>query len=125
MAFKRLLDPRRWPAPIVFLVVLITMFLLGGAIVSLAIHMMGSREAFAAARQVALPWLFLWRWACYASLVVGWTRFWKPCVVKRLNEDRDGGEAARERLARLEYLAIGAMVCIEIFNLTDWLGGEP
>ena len=125
MALKRLIDPRRWPTPIVFLAALILVFLLSGAVVSLAIRLMGSQEAFAAAKQAALPWLFLWRWACYAGLIVGWIRLWKPRVVKRLNEDRDGGDAARTRLAHLEYLVLGAMVCIEAFNLIDWLGGKP
>ena len=124
MAFKRLIVPRRWPSAIVFLVVLLLMLLLSGTIVSLAIQLMGSQEAFVAAKQAALPWLFLWRWACYAGLIVSWIRLWKPRVVKRLNEDRDGGAAARERLTRLEYLVMGAMICIEIFNLIDWLGGR-
>ncbi|QEA38650.1 hypothetical protein FGL86_05870 [Pistricoccus aurantiacus] len=123
MAFKRFIDPRRWPSPLVFLVALVGVFFISGVVVSLAIHLLGSRDAFAAARQAALPWLFVWRWACYAGLIVGWVRLWKPRVVKRLNEDRDGGDEARSRLKRLEALAIGAMVSIEIFNLIDWLGG--
>lgn len=124
MTRKRLLDPRRWPSLVVFPVVLVLVFLLGSLLASLGIQLMGSRAAFDAAKQAALPWLFLWRWACYAGLAVGWIRLWKPRVVQRLNEDRDGGQAARQRLARLEYLAIGALVCIELFNLIDWLGGE-
>lgn len=124
MALKRFLDPRRWPSPLVFLVALVGALILSGVIASLAIHLMGSQDAFTAARQAALPWLFLWRWACYAAIVIGWMRFWKPRVVRRLNEDRDGGDAARERLKRLEILTIGVMGCIEVFNLIDWLGGE-
>ena len=77
MALKRLIDPRRWPAPIVFLAALVLTFLLSGAVVSLAIRLMGSQEACCSA--VA----FLWRWACYAGLIIGWTRLWKPRVVKR------------------------------------------
>lgn len=125
MMLRRLLDPRRWPSIVVFPVVLVVMFLLGSLLASLGVHLMGSRAAFDAARQAALPWLFLWRWACYAGLIVGWIRLWKPRVVRRLAEDRDGGQAARHRLVRLERLAIGALVCIELFNLIDWLGGEP
>lgn len=76
-----------------------------------------------AAKQRALPWLFLWRWACYAGLIVAWIQLWKPHVVARLDQDRDGGGAARARLKRIEALAIGAMVCLEFVNLADWLGG--
>nr|WP_298411690.1 hypothetical protein [uncultured Halomonas sp.] len=123
MTLKRLIDPRRWSSGVVFLVTLLGIVFLSGAIVSLAIHFLGSQEAFMAARQRALPWLFLWRWACYAGLVVAWVYLWKPRVVMRLNEDRDGGEAARARLKRLEWLGIGAMACIELVNLVDWLGG--
>lgn len=125
MSFKRFIDPRRWPSLLVFLVALVGVFFISGIVISLAIHFMGSQEAFEAARQAALPWLFVWRWICYAVLVVGWIHFWKPRVVTRLNEDRDGGGEARSRLKRLERLAMGAMVGIEIFNLIDWLGGAP
>ncbi|NRB57518.1 MAG: hypothetical protein HRU39_16310 [Salinicola sp.] len=121
---RRLIDPRRWPFPVIFVVALIGVFLLSGVIVSLAIQMMGSREAFSAAKQAALPWLFLWRWGCYAFLILAWLKLWKPRVITRLNEDRDGGAAARERLKRLEILTLVVMAAIELFNLLDWLGGE-
>ncbi|WP_186764386.1 hypothetical protein [Pistricoccus aurantiacus] len=125
MTFMRLLDPRHWPSPLVFLVALVGMFALSGVVVSLAIQLMGSREAFVAAKQAALPWLFVWRWACYAGLALVWRRVWKPRVIMCLNEDRDGGSAARAGLKRLETLAIGAVACVELFNLIDWLGGSP
>ncbi|OHZ00181.1 hypothetical protein [Salinicola sp. MIT1003] len=120
----KLIDPRRWPSPVVFVVALIGVFLLSGVVVSLAIQLMGSREAFAAAKQAALPWLFLWRWACYAALILAWLKLWKPRVLARLGEDRDGGEAARDRLKRLESLTLVVMVGIELFNVLDWLGGR-
>ncbi|MBZ9559075.1 MULTISPECIES: hypothetical protein [unclassified Modicisalibacter] len=122
MTRSRLIDPRRWPSLVVFFVVLVLMVLLSGAIVSLGIHLMESREAFEAARRAALPWLFLWRWACYATLVTAWVRLWKPRVLERLAEDDDGGVAARQRLGRIERLAIGVMAGIELLNLIDWLG---
>lgn len=124
MTLRRFIDPRQWPSLVVFPVVLLLVFMLGNLLASLNIHWMGSRAAFDAAKQAALPWLFLWRWACYAGLIVGWIRLWKPRVVQRLNEDDDGGEAARHRLTRLERLVVGAMVGVELFNLIDWLGGE-
>lgn len=123
MTLKRLMDPRRWPSPLVFLVVLVLAFVLSGVIASLAIKLMGSQEAFHAAKHAALPWLFLWRWVCYTGLIMGWVRLWRPRVTRRLDEDDDGGQAARARLKRLECLAVGAMACIELFNLIDWLGG--
>ncbi|MCS2611028.1 hypothetical protein [Halomonas dongshanensis] len=124
MFLKRLIDPRRWPSPVVFVVVLIGMFLLSGMIVLLSIQMMGSREAFMAVKQAALPWLFVWRWICYAVLIVAWVKRWKPHVLTRLSQDRDGGAAARERLKRLEALTLGVMATIELFNVLDWLGGQ-
>lgn len=119
---KRVFDPRQWPSPVVFMVVLLAMVLLSGVIASLSIKLMGSSDAFAAVKQAALPWLFLWRWACYAGLIAAWILAWKPRVVSRLNEDRDGGIAARERLRRLEIFAVAVMACIELYNLIDWLG---
>ncbi|REC93374.1 hypothetical protein [Kushneria indalinina] len=124
MFIKRLLNPKRWPSIVVFGMVLIGVFFLSGVIVSLVTHLMGSREVFAAAKQAALPWLFLWRWACYAGLIVAWLRVWKPRVLKHLAKDRDGGEAARGRLKRLEILTLIAMAGIELFNTIDWLGGD-
>lgn len=124
MSVKRLIDPRQWPSIVVFGMALIAVFLLSGVIVSLVAHLMGSREVFATVKQAVLPWLFLWRWACYAGLIVAWLRLWKPRVLKYLGEDRDGGEAARGRLKRLEILTLIAMAGIELFNAIDWLGGS-
>lgn len=124
MALKRFIDPRQWPSIVVFPVAVVLVFLLGGMLASIGIHLMGSRAAFEAAKQAALPWFFLWRWACYAGLIACWVHVGKPRVVQRLNEDADGGEAARHRLTRLERLVIGVMVCIELFNLIDWLGDD-
>lgn len=118
---RKVVDPRRWPSLLVFFAVLVLMLIISGPIASLGIHYMGNKAAIEAARQAALPWLFLWRWACYAVLITGWLRTWKPRVLRRLNEDTDGGTEAREGLRRLERLAIGIMACIEVFNLLSWM----
>lgn len=123
MTLPRLLDPRRWPSLMVFGMALVGAFVVCGAIVALGIRMMGSQAAFEAAWGQTTPWLFLWRWACYAGLVVGWMKLWRPRLVRQLVEDTDGGEEARLRLKRLERYAIGVMVVIELFNLIDWMGG--
>lgn len=122
MVLRRLLNPRRWPSPVVFTVVLIAVLLFSGLIASLGILLAGSRDAFERATQAALPWLMLWRFLCYAGGIAAWLRLWKPRVIKRLNEDQDGGAEARQRLRRLETLSIVALVCIELYNLIDWLG---
>lgn len=123
MTWRRWVDPRRWPSLVLAGVTLLIVILVSGAIASFGVRFMGSQAAFEAARQQALPWLFLWRWACYGGLAYGWLRHWKPGVLAQLAKDDDRGAAARERLVRLERLAVGVAMFIEGYNLLDWLGG--
>lgn len=123
MTLKRWLDPRQWPSLVVAGVTLALVILLSGMIASLGIRFMGSREAFEAARQQALPWLFLWRWACYGVLIACWLKVWKPKLLRQLSKDSEGGTLARQKLTRLERLCVCAMVFVEGYNLADWLGG--
>lgn len=123
MTLTRLLNPRQWPSFVVFCLTLIGAFVVCGVIVALGVRMIGSHAAFQAAWGQASPWLFLWRWVCYAGVILGWLRLWRLRVIRRLEEDADGGVEARSRLKRLERYAIGVMVAIELFNLLDWMGG--
>lgn len=115
------LHPRRWPAPVVIIVSMFAVFMIGAMVVSIGSRVAGSVADFHTALIEARPWFFAWRIAMYAHVIAVWWKIYRPALMSRLSEDKDGGHAARARLAQLERLCIGLMVLNEVTNLAAWM----
>ncbi|WP_445000229.1 hypothetical protein [Halomonas mongoliensis] len=116
-------NPRRWPSLLVAMAVLVTMFLLSGVILAISVRLFGGLEAHHDAWQAAWPWLLIWRLSLYAALALVWWRKVRPRAVARLRRDRDDGRQALAKLRRLELMALGILVLLEVTNLINQLGG--
>ncbi|QJQ97787.1 hypothetical protein [Halomonas sp. PGE1] len=121
------LNPARWPSLLVAMAVLVVMFLLSGAILAVSVRLLGGLEAhhsaWQAAWQAAWPWLLAWRMSLYAALALVWWRKVRHRAVARLRRDRDDGQQALAKLRRLELMALGILVLLEVTNLINQLGG--
>ena len=116
-------NPRRWPSLLVAMAVLVTMFLLSGVILAISVRLLGGLEAHHSAWQAAWPWLLAWRLSLYATLALVWWRKVRPRAVARLRGDRDDERQALAKLRRLELMALGILVLLEVTNLINQLGG--
>lgn len=115
-------SPGRWPSLLVAIVVLIAMFLLSGIILVISVRLLGGLEAHHDAWRAAWPWLLAWRLSLYAALVLVWWRKVRPRAVARLCQDHDDGRQALAKLRRLELMALGILVLLEVTNLVNQLG---
>ncbi|SDK06391.1 hypothetical protein [Billgrantia gudaonensis] len=116
-------SPGRWPSLLVAIAVLIAMFLLSGIILVISVRLLGGLEAHHSAWQAAWPWLLAWRLSLYAALALVWWRKVRPRAVARLRRDHDDGRQALAKLRRLELMALGILVLLEVINLVNQLGG--
>jgi len=116
------MKPTRWPSLLLALAVLIAMFLLSGIILVISVRLLGGLEAHHDAWRAAWPWLLAWRLSLYASLVLVWWRKVRPRAVARLCQDHDDGRQALAKLRRLELMALGILVLLEVTNLVNQLG---
>ncbi|WP_445003800.1 hypothetical protein [Halomonas mongoliensis] len=116
-------NPRRCPSLLVAMVVLVALFLLSGAILAFSVRLLGGLEAHHSAWQAAWTWLLAWRLSLYAALALVWRRKVRPRAVARLRRDRDDGQQALAKLRRLELMALGILVLLEVTNLINQLGG--
>ncbi|MGM0925390.1 MAG: hypothetical protein ACQEXC_02970 [Pseudomonadota bacterium] len=117
------LNPARWPSLPLAMAVLVVMFLLSGAILAVSVRLLGGLETHDSAWQAAWPWLLAWRLSLYAALALVWWRKVRPQAVARLRRDRDDGQQALAKLRRLELMALGILVLLEVTNLINQLGG--
>ncbi|WP_416139135.1 hypothetical protein ACM26W_01590 [Halomonas sp. HK25] len=117
------MSPGRWPSLLVAIGVLIAMFLLSGIILVISVRLLGGLEAHHDAWRAAWPWLLAWRLSLYAALVLVWWRKVRPRAVARLRLDHDDGRQALAKLRRLEVMALGILVLLEVTNLVNQLGG--
>lgn len=117
------MKPNRWPSLLVAMAVLVGMFLLSGAILAVNVRQLGGLEAHHSAWQAAWPWLLAWRLSLYAALALAWWQKVRPRAVVRLRRDRDDGQQALAKLRRLELMALGILVLLEVTNLINQLGG--
>ncbi|WP_163560867.1 hypothetical protein [Halomonas sp. NO4] len=116
-------SPGRWPSLLVAIAVLIAMFLLSGIILVISVRLLGGLEAHHDAWRAAWPWLLAWRLSLYAALALVWWRKVRPRAVARLRRDHDDGRQALAKLRRLELMALGILVLLEVTNLINQLGG--
>jgi len=116
-------SPGRWPSLLVAIAVLIAMFLLSGIILVISVRLLGGLEAHHDAWRAAWPWLLAWRLSLYAALVLVWWRKVRPRAVARLHRDHDDGRQALAKLRRLELMALGILLLLEVTNLINQLGG--
>lgn len=116
-------SPGRWPSLLVAIAVLIAMFLLSGIILVISVRLLGGLEAHHSAWQAAWPWLLAWRMSLYAALALVWWCKLRPRAVARLCQDHDDGRQALAKLRRLEVMALGILVLLEVTNLINRLGG--
>ncbi len=116
-------DPRRWPPLVVFVVALVAVVFLSGVIASIGIRLAGSLAAWRTTLDTAAPLLLGWRLVFYGMIAWLWLRYGKPRVVARVADDQDGGERARHKLKRLEFMSVGFIVVLEVINQSNWLGG--
>ena len=116
-------DPRRWPSLVVFVVALMVVYLLSGVIASIGVRMAGSLPAWQAAMDRAAPLLLGWRLGVYGAVAWLWLHRWKSRVLARIADDKDGGELARQKLRRLEFISVGFIAVLELINVSNWLGG--
>lgn len=117
------MKPTRWPSLLLALAVLIAMFLLSGIILVISVWLLGGLEAHHSVWQAAWPWLLAWRLNLYAALALVWWRKVRPRAVAWLRRDYDDGRQALAKLRRLEAMALGILVLIEVTNLINRLGG--
>ncbi|MBB3332708.1 type VI protein secretion system component VasK [Halomonas campaniensis] len=117
-------SPGRWPSLLVAIAVLIAMFLLSGIILVISVRLLGGLEAHHDAWRAAWPWLLAWRLSLYAALVLVWWRKVRPRTVARLHRDHDDGRQSLAKLRRLELMALGILVLLEVINLVNQLGGS-
>jgi hypothetical protein len=117
------IHPGRWPSLLLALVVLAGMLLLSGGILAISVRLFGGLDAHQHAWRAAWPWLLAWRLSLYAALALVWLRRVRPRAVARLGQDRDRGRQALAKLKRLEIMALGIVVLLELTNLINQLGG--
>lgn len=111
----------RWPSWLVALLSLVAMLLLSWILLSVSLRLAGSLEAHQAAWTRAGPWLLLWRGCLYLGLALVWWKRWRPRVLRRLAIEPDQEALARARLRRLEALAVGTILLLE---LTHWINSS-
>ncbi|MCE8005293.1 hypothetical protein [Billgrantia ethanolica] len=116
-------DPRRWPPLVVFVFVLLVVYMLSGLIASIGLRMAGSLRAWQSVMDSAAPLLLGWRVVLYGAITWLWLHRWKPRVMTRIANDKDGGLMARHKLKRLEFASAGFILVLELISVTKWLGG--
>lgn len=116
-------NPSRWPSLLVALAVLVGMLLLSGGILAISVRLLGGLETHQQAWSDAWPWLLAWRLSLYAALALVWWKRVRPRAVARLHRDHDRGKLALAKLRRLEVMALGIVVLLEVTNLINQLGG--
>ncbi len=93
----------------------------GLCIVYIGSRMTGGLEGYDRFLSTSTPAFLVWRVLLYAATVAAWLGHFRKRVVGFLMEDNDGGHDGLRRLRRLEYMAVGFVVLIELYNLnTAW-----
>lgn len=93
----------------------------GLAIVYIGSRMTGSLEGYGRFLSASAPAFLVWRALIYLLMVAVWLGRLRPRVMQLLIQDDDGGREGIARLKRLEYVAVGFVVLVELYNLnTAW-----
>lgn len=112
--------------PLLMLGLMTIIAIVGGAIAAAALKLgvLENPEALDDWMRAADPWLTAWRWALWAGLITAWRLRYRPRLVARLTEDRDGGQAATAALGRLERFGLLLLVGYEAVCLStsSWWG---
>lgn len=73
--------------------------------------------------EAGAPYFLAWRLLLYIALGGLYTRRWRPQLRALQRRQRDGGEAAHDRLKRIEQPLAITVIGIEAANLLDFLRG--
>lgn len=117
---------RRLNATTLFVVVALAVLVAAFVIAALGMHLAGGPDAYNLWLTAATPWFLLWRVALYSVGGTLYIAHWRRRLRAAQRDQADGGEAARQRLVRLERMLIVALIAIEATNVPDviaWLSG--
>lgn len=99
----------------------LAMFVVGLCVVYIGSRMAGGLEGYDRFLSTATPAFLVWRVLLYVAAVAAWLGHFRKRVVGFLMQDNDGGHDGLRRLRRLEFMAIGFVALIELYNLnTAW-----
>lgn len=117
---------RRWSAAAVFTATALAVLVLAFFVAGVGLHLAGGPERLRAWLSGATPWFVLWRLAIYSVAGSLYVTSWRPRLRAMQRKQTDGGEAARQRLVRVERMLIIAIIAIEATNAPDviaWISG--
>lgn len=113
-------------ATTLFVVVALAVLVAAFVIAALGMQLAGGPDAFNLWLTAATPWFLLWHVVLYSVGGTLYLAHWRPRLRAAQRNQADGGEAARQRLVRLERMLIVVLIVIEATNVPDviaWLSG--
>lgn len=112
--------------PLLMLGLMTIMAIAGVAVAAAALHLgiLEDPRALDEWMRAADPWLTAWRLMLWVGLIAAWRLRYRPRLIARLTEDRDGGGAAVAALGRLERFGLLLLVGYELVCLStsSWWG---
>lgn len=104
---------------LVIVIATLVMIVAGLSIVYIGSRMAGGLEGYDRFLSSAAPAFLVWRALLYLIAVAIWFGHLRKSVAQRLMQDDDGGREGLARLRRLEYVAAGFVVMVELYNLSS------
>ncbi|GAB3683775.1 hypothetical protein [Salinisphaera aquimarina] len=94
------------------------------ALVAVGVSMADGAVAFSHCLTRIAPYALLWRIGIYVVIGTLYITRWRPRLRALQNRQTDGGEAAHQRLVRVERMFLVVIVAVEVANapdLIDWM----
>lgn len=117
---------RRWSAGGLFLVSWGVVVVLALILTAIGIEMAGGAPEFRDWLGAAAPYALVWRLILYVGGGTLYVAHFRPRLRAMQRRQSDGGSAARERLIRIERMAVVVFIAVEVANAPDliaWISG--
>ena len=106
----------------VFLIAWAAVIVAALAIVAVGVSMAGGAVGFRDWLARIAPYALIWRVGVYAVVGTLYITRWRPRLRAAQQRQTDGGEAAHQRLVRVERMLLVVIAVIEAANLPDLIG---
>ncbi|KEZ76680.1 MULTISPECIES: hypothetical protein [Salinisphaera] len=110
---------RRLGAWGIFLVAWAAVLVVAFAIAAIGLSMAGGAVEFRDWGARIVPYALIWRVGVYVVIGTLYIKRWRPRLRALQQRQSDGGEAARQRLVRVEWMLLAVIVVTEGANLPD------
>lgn len=103
----------------VFLIAWVAVIIVAFAIVAVGMSMAGGAVPFRDWVAYIAPYALIWRVGVYILVGTLYITRWRPRLRAGQQRQTDGGDAAHQRLVRVERMLLVVLVVIEAANLPD------